>query len=353
MHQTAREFFLKPNEYVANSRFNMSENDAHRIIIATCVKYLIFFASHTNSQNTKLPHVDSWEQKYFEAYVQYINLWPLISYALKHLQEHDIKCPEDGRLSSLGSQLIQELTPCNPASYLLANWLTSHWNQTRLEHVYENTAMNFRDTMLYAAACNGSHRVVEALLVAGTRESADNFSLVTAAKNGHEFTTRLLLDHGSNIEITDHMNRTALHLAAVFGHETIVRLLLDRGCNSEASDTTNRTALHLAAENGHETIVQLLLERGCFIEASDRTNWTALHLAAENGHETIVRLLLDRGCNIEALDNLEHTAFHRAAQCGHTAIVRLLLDRGANIYQHPCFERPPVHGAAPGSREWA
>jgi hypothetical protein len=58
MHQTVREFFLQPNGCVANSKFKMSEKDAHISISITCIRYLMLCAANTTLAN-KHPDIKS------------------------------------------------------------------------------------------------------------------------------------------------------------------------------------------------------------------------------------------------------------------------------------------------------
>ncbi|KAF8541766.1 hypothetical protein BDD12DRAFT_731270, partial [Trichophaea hybrida] len=84
MHQTVREFF---HRLTAKSRFRMSCRDSHIRISITCVRYLMLCAANTSLEK-KLPSVDYWTPKHFEAYTEYLNKRPFINYALSHLTQH-------------------------------------------------------------------------------------------------------------------------------------------------------------------------------------------------------------------------------------------------------------------------
>jgi ankyrin repeat protein len=162
----------------------------------------------------------------------------------------------------------------------------------------------------------------------------------------------LLLDHGSNIQVTDNDGRSPLHAAAQIPRgEAIVRLLLDRGADIEAKSNSRNTPLHSAVSTvGNQATVRLLLDRGGadIIEAKNSEDISPLHIAAWTaGNEAIVRLLLDSGADIEAKNSEDISPLHMAAwAAGNEATVRLLLDRGADIKGRNNYGNTPLHWAA-------
>jgi len=87
MHQTVREFFLKPNGPVAISRFKMREDDARKTISMICFRYLILFVARS-TQADELPNPEFWEPVHFRKYVEHLNERTLIDFALSHFQQH-------------------------------------------------------------------------------------------------------------------------------------------------------------------------------------------------------------------------------------------------------------------------
>jgi len=53
----------------------------------------------------------------------------------------------------------------------------------------------------------------------------------------------------------DHEGLDAVSWAAIGGHLHCVELMLDRGCDIDHSDKIKRTPLHLASFYGHEQVV--------------------------------------------------------------------------------------------------
>lgn len=145
MHQTVREFFLRPNGCVASSKFKMNERDARISISITCIRYLTLCAANTTLAN-KLPDIKSWTSKHFELYAQYLNERPLTNYALCHLKHHIDGSCQAANILRFVSQFVEELTG-NPAAYLLESWVRTHLNKTLPGHELGEAAEDFRNRL--------------------------------------------------------------------------------------------------------------------------------------------------------------------------------------------------------------
>ncbi|KAF8242085.1 hypothetical protein K440DRAFT_566563, partial [Wilcoxina mikolae CBS 423.85] len=91
MHQTVREFFLRPDSPVAQSEFRMIYEDAHARIATTCLRYLMLCSANTSVQN-KLPSIESWTSEHFTIYTKHLKERPFIDYVLSHLKHHMDSC---------------------------------------------------------------------------------------------------------------------------------------------------------------------------------------------------------------------------------------------------------------------
>ena len=152
-----------------------------------------------------------------------------------------------------------------------------------------------------------------------------------AAENGMVEVVRVLHEHGANIGAEDDEGRTPLHLAANYGGVETVHVLLDYGANIGAKNNEGRTPLHLAVV---DQVVRVLLEHGANVGAEDDEGRTPLHLAANHGSAEVVRVLLEHGANIGAKSNEGRTPLHFAVvnQVGpRIEVVRVLLEHGANV----------------------
>jgi ankyrin repeat protein len=189
---------------------------------------------------------------------------------------------------------------------------------------------------------------------------------------------RLLLEHGTDINLRTTDEWTLLHGAAYWGGLENMRVLLDYGANPNAENKEGETPLHLVSQSrlsyqerhGGVGIVRLLLEHGVDLNARRKDGWTSLHLAAFKGRVEVAQVLLDHGANANteteggetALhlvvlqgrqyhqeERLQHctaitgawcgrertaerqlTTLHLAAYTGRVEIAQLLLDHGAN-----------------------
>jgi len=154
-----------------------------------------------------------------------------------------------------------------------------------------------------------------------------------AVRAGDLAAVETLLVSGVDIDETDYLTGTALHIAIAQGDESIVGALIENDADLEAqSELNGARALHLAADFDERSIIGLLLDHGADIEARDGELRTPLHRAAEAGLNNLVALLIDRGANVNDREgNFGATPLQRAADNGHMETVKLLLERGAEI----------------------
>jgi ankyrin repeat protein len=110
-----------------------------------------------------------------------------------------------------------------------------------------------------------------------------------------------LLDEGVPADIqSDNFRWSPLHYASRYGHVEILRLLLQKD-NIDINGTNNlgRTALHLAVGNGKDIMVSILLGRQAIkVNVSDQFRSNPLNGAKENGYERITTLLELKGAVI-------------------------------------------------------
>src|SRR6266852_5008896 len=83
MHKTVQEFFGGVD---AGSKFNMDSRAAHSEIMTACLRYLVL--CFTNRTIPGGLQIKSWTSQDFEAYVQYLDSWPLTHYAIENLKAH-------------------------------------------------------------------------------------------------------------------------------------------------------------------------------------------------------------------------------------------------------------------------
>ena len=259
---------------------------------------------------------------------------------------------------------------------------------------------SWHSKLLVINATDARSSIVRVLLQSTVCMKAVHSSLICAAKGGHEEVTRLLLDHGADVEAADEDEdgQTALMAASEAGSVAVTKLLLGHGADVATATNNGKTALMFAAACGHEAVTKLLLDHGADVAAatkngqtsptylcravtmclldhgadvaatnshagahattvpstSNSTNshgFTALMAAAQHGHEAVAKLLLDHGADVAAADSNGVTALMAAAQHGHAEVEKLLLDHGADVAAADSYGYTVLIHAAHGGHE--
>jgi ankyrin repeat protein len=182
---------------------------------------------------------------------------------------------------------------------------------------------SFADSVSRRAVAHHSPEMLDSLLAAGldSNYAYDNTGdlLITAVRHNRYENTKLLLDHGVDV---DNLNRAytnymgPLAMAANMGLVDMATLILERGAPLDQS-----LALQMAARGSHLDMMRFLLERGADInenpEVDDRTyGWIddlgpAIHSAAGARQWHAVKYLLDRGADVSLRDHTGRTVLER------------------------------------------
>ncbi|KAL7808677.1 hypothetical protein V8C26DRAFT_412845 [Trichoderma gracile] len=339
MHQTVRDFFLRPHGYAAQTKFQMREGDAIKHVAKMCIRYLIL-CSRCTTLAEKIPATSLWNWQHFDVYVRYLNRRPLVSYALSFFEHYGDRGNGESGVLDLVGELNQGSRAGTLFVYLLEKWMSSNLN-IRLRAQKSgisadktlNAATNFRVDLLYVAVMGGYHVAVEILLAAGTDVNYEwkggRTALSLAAERGNAAVVNVLLAHNDVlVNRRDEKGKTPMCWAAEIGHkDVVIALLTHKDIQAFLQDGQARTALSLAAENGHEAVVNILVTRNVIaVNHQDDEGKTALLWAVEKGHKGIVTELLSHyfiDPNLE--DQLGRTPLSLAAGQGDDAMVKLLL----------------------------
>lgn len=208
-------------------------------------------------------------------------------------------------------------------------------------------------------------------------------SLHEQSRSGCVDGVRQLLERGMfNINCTDSMGRTALHIASYEGHVGIVRLLTELGADTAIRDNEGCTALTLAAKAGHDTVINVVLSSGeCTVNSRDNNGWTALHHACAGGNLAAVKCLCKHsnadvnalthdgdtpliiaalhrkkdvalclirkfGSNPNSKGKFGKTVMHIACRMGSIELVKALIKHKAQPNTLDHFRNPPILEAA-------
>lgn len=154
------------------------------------------------------------------------------------------------------------------------------------------------------ANCQG---IIELLLTWGAN---DHVGLVAAADQGDADMVRLLLARGFDIEATNDVNQTALHVAILQGHWETVGCLVEGGANLNKVMNEGRTALHCALLY----IGVLVSTMASFREDEERVAELGVALSLSL---TAFLELMNRGANVNVADNEGKTPLHFAIGLGN------------------------------------
>ena len=157
--------------------------------------------------------------------------------------------------------------------------------------------------------------------------------------------SRLLLEHGANVNARSHNLSIPLHIAAQNGRVEVVRVLLEHGTDANAPNKTQSTPLHVAAQQGEVEVVRVLLEHGANVNALGQDQSTPLHTATEYRRVDVVRVLLKYGADVNARNKAHCTPLHVAAQKGKVEVVRVLLEHNADVNARSKDHSTPLHMA--------
>ena len=136
---------------------------------------------------------------------------------------------------------------------------------------------------------------------------------------------KLLIEHGADVDCTDDLGRTPLHLASEVGRPRAIQLLLEYGADVNKRMHRGRTPLHLSICSGDVEVVRLLLQHGANVN-DENDDWTALHGAAHpwGGSLEITRVLLEYGANVHARAKSNKTPLELWSNGGDHDIAQLL-----------------------------
>jgi Ankyrin repeats (3 copies)/Squalene-hopene cyclase C-terminal domain/Ankyrin repeat/Prenyltransferase and squalene oxidase repeat len=128
------------------------------------------------------------------------------------------------------------------------------------------------------------------------------------------------------VRATNSAGETVLMAAATNGSPEAVRLLLEKGADAAVKSKRTETALGNAATAGVEETVRLLLDHGAEVNSRNIRGYSPLMLAAGSDSQPagVVKLLLARGADTSYSADYDETARILASKRGDTAVTRLL-----------------------------
>ncbi|PAA93188.1 hypothetical protein BOX15_Mlig010017g1 [Macrostomum lignano] len=193
-------------------------------------------------------------------------------------------------------------------------------------------------TPLHKAVMFNHSELAKFLLSKGSdpelRDNQDNTALLLAARKSAFDCLVTLFCSGADISAVDVDGRNVVHLCTINGtkkdqwnNPCIVKKLAPL---LNLKDQYGCTPLHYATQKGDLMITEKLLHLGAHCRVANNDRSTPLHFAARYGRLNTCRHLVE-SCPplLNTLDRLGQSPLHLAAENGHAKIVRILLQRGA------------------------
>ncbi|KAL9619065.1 MAG: hypothetical protein Q9160_006320 [Pyrenula sp. 1 TL-2023] len=150
--------------------------------------------------------------------------------------------------------------------------------------------------------------------------TASNELLLFATRSNSADIVRCVLTIDADINCSEAMGQTPLHLAARSGNETLTSLLLRYRPHINRTETTKGwTPLIIASVGGFSIIADLLLQHGANVEHRDLSGWTAIDHASYRGHIPLAKKLSG------------WTAIDHASHRGHIPLARNLSKAVRNL----------------------
>ncbi len=212
-----------------------------------------------------------------------------------------------------------------------------------LNHQANCGALNKQaQTPLHLAATNGHYDVCETILEKNPKlvhsVSTHGYTpLHQATIGGHGEIIGLLIEHGADIEQTDKLGYTPIHISVYVNQDKAFRVLFNAGANIYALSEDSDNILHAAALNPSSKMSFIFNNKKAFdkvkpmIDCKNKSGSTPLHCSARSGNVEAVELLIKHGANIEEGTGIdEMTPLHLAAYDNRTEVVEILLQKGAN-----------------------
>jgi ankyrin repeat protein len=157
-------------------------------------------------------------------------------------------------------------------------------------------------------------------------KSAEDISIHQAALEGNISQVSVMLKNGTDVNVQDDDDRTALMYAAFNGHTEVIKILIERGADLNLCDSYGRTALMMASSGANPEAVKLFLDNQADPNMVDKEeHFTALMYAAAEGQMDVVKILLSYRADhtLKDIDGDDAMAFAR--NNGHQEIADMLL----------------------------
>ena len=215
-----------------------------------------------------------------------------------------------------------DVNAAQPDGATALHW-AAHWNDPDAVELLlrsgadANAANDFGVTPLALASTNANPALVVRLLEAGAdpnlARGLGETPLMTAARTGSVEVVEAFLAHGADVNgVEQSRGQTALMWAVSETHPAVTRVLIEHGAEVDARSAGGFTPLLFAAREGDLDSARLLLDAGAAVNDATPDGLTPLVAATVRGHTPLAAWLLDRGADPNAA-GAGFTALHWAS----------------------------------------
>ncbi len=174
--------------------------------------------------------------------------------------------------------------------------------------------------------------------------SSDDIGLTTlhlASEHGYQEIVKMLLEKGANVNLSTNTGATPLLVASENGHTEVIEALIQRGADVNKANINGATPLLVASKNGHTEAIEALIQRGADVNKANINGETPLLVASKNGHTEAIKALIQRGADVNKANINDATPLLMATHNGHTEAIKALIQRGADV------NKAHINGATP------
>ena len=344
------------------SRYHISMNPAHTIVAQACLGILLHLDEKVTNDNLKNFHLAEYAAKNWVDHARFDNMSSKTQDGMKRL--FDPRRPHLTILVWIYDPEIPWWTrserPSQPRGtclhYAALSGLPGLVKFLITEFSPDPNARSFFDdvTPLHLASRDGHLEVTRVLLEHGTDVNARDISKWTplrhALDEGHVEVARVLVENGGDVGAQGMDDWMPLHWASRHGQAELVEVLLEHGADMDAEDIHGWTPWRRALDEGHVEVVQVLARHSLAVssqrKSKSKSNDTPLHRASGGGHVEFARSLLKYGADASALDKKKSTPLHLASRGGHVDVVLVLLEHGADASVQDKNKSTPLHLAS-------
>ena len=182
------------------------------------------------------------------------------------------------------------------------------------------------------------------------RDDQNNYLLTYAITLNEIDATKLLIEKGAKIDITDKYDKSIIIIPINYSFLQILELLLEENKKNigmsliDIRDRNSKIPLHHAIDVNNFEAVKLLLQYGSNLNLTDKEGNNSLHLAVKSRSLKICELIVSNIANINSRCNTGETALHISCNLQLVEISKLLITNGIDVNIHDYnHEITPLH----------